>query len=132
MPIDSSDRIKIGVLKERMTGERRVALIPADIQKLISKATFAIERGAGREVGFDNNAYLDAGAQIADSREILERSDVIVKVRPPGVDEMPPMARWAAAFRGIAEFDAVTRNAQLRTRTGNTASQAFHGSNGDP
>ncbi len=49
MPIDSSDRIKVGVLLERASGERRVALIPADIKKLNSKATFIVESGAGRE-----------------------------------------------------------------------------------
>jgi alanine dehydrogenase len=36
----------IGVLAERATGELRVALIPSDIKKLNSKATFLIERGA--------------------------------------------------------------------------------------
>jgi NAD(P) transhydrogenase subunit beta len=35
MPIGSSDRINIGVLAERAAGERRVALIPSDIGKLI-------------------------------------------------------------------------------------------------
>jgi H+-translocating NAD(P) transhydrogenase subunit alpha len=100
MPIDSSDRINVGVLVERMTGERRVALIPADIKKLNSKIRFVVERGAGREAGFDDNAYLDAGAQIADSREILESSDVVIKVRPPGVDEMPLAGRTLISLGG--------------------------------
>jgi H+-translocating NAD(P) transhydrogenase subunit alpha len=53
MPIYSSDRIKVGVLLERASGERRVALIPADIEKLNSKARFLVESGAGREAGFE-------------------------------------------------------------------------------
>jgi alanine dehydrogenase len=57
MPIGSSDRINVGVLVERATGERRVALIPPDIKKLISKATFVIESGAGREAGLDDSTY---------------------------------------------------------------------------
>jgi H+-translocating NAD(P) transhydrogenase subunit alpha len=88
-PMGSSDRINIGVLLERAHGERRVALIPADIKKLITKAMFVIESGAGREAGFEDNMYADAGAQIADSREILDGCDVVVKVRPPGVDQAP-------------------------------------------
>jgi NAD(P) transhydrogenase subunit alpha len=100
MPIGSSDRMNIGVLVERATGERRVALIPADIKKLISKATFVIESGAGREAGFDDNTYLDAGARIADSRAILESSDVVIKVRPPGVDEMPLAGRTLVSLGG--------------------------------
>jgi NAD(P) transhydrogenase subunit alpha len=100
MPIASSDRINIGVLLERATGERRVALIPADIKMLISKATFVIESGAGREAGFDDNTYVEAGARIADSREILKSSDVVVKVRPPRIDEMPPAGRTLISLRG--------------------------------
>jgi H+-translocating NAD(P) transhydrogenase subunit alpha len=100
MPIGSSDRINIGVLVERASGERRVALIPADIRKLISKASFVIESGAGREAGFDDNTYVEAGARIATLREILGSSDVIVKVRPPGVDEMPPAGRTLVSLGG--------------------------------
>jgi NAD(P) transhydrogenase subunit alpha len=85
----SSDRISVGVLLERASGERRVALIPADIQKLMSKATFVIESGAGLEAGFDDKAYVDAGARIANLREVLVSSGVVIKVRPPGIDEMP-------------------------------------------
>src|SRR5260370_15701334 len=73
MPMGSSDRISVGVLLERAIGERRVALIPADIKKLMSKATFVIESGAGLEAGFDDKAYADAGARIANLREVLLR-----------------------------------------------------------
>src|SRR6266403_2451762 len=100
MPIDSSDRIKVGVLLERASGERRVALIPADIKKLNSKATFIVESGAGREAGFDDNTYIGAGARIAAQREILEISDVIVKIRPPGVNEIPPSGRTLVSLGG--------------------------------
>ena len=89
MPMSSSERISVGVLLERVSGERRVALIPADIKKLISKANFVIESGAGLEAGFDDEAYVDAGARIANLREVLVSSGMVIKVRPPGIDEMP-------------------------------------------
>jgi NAD(P) transhydrogenase subunit alpha len=100
MPIYSSDRIKAGVLLERASGERRVALIPADIKKLNSTVKFLVESGAGREAGFDDNAYIGAGARIATQREILEISDVIVKIRPPGVDEIPLSGRTLISLGG--------------------------------
>src|SRR5216683_906664 len=100
MPIDSSDRIKVGVLLERASGERRVALIPADIKKLNSKATFIVESGAGREAGFDDDTFIGAGARIAAQREILEISDVIVKIRPPGVNEIPPSGHTLLSLGG--------------------------------
>jgi NAD(P) transhydrogenase subunit alpha len=90
----------IGVLAERATGERRVALIPSDIKRLLSKAKFLVESGAGREAGFDNNAYADAGARIADSRDILEKCDVVLKVRPPAVDEVPSAGRILVSLGG--------------------------------
>src|SRR6267378_3496843 len=100
MPIDSSDRIKVGVLLERASGERRVALIPADIRKLNSKATFIVESGAGREAGFDDDTYIGAGARMAAQREILEISDVVVKIRPPGANEIPLSGRTLVSLGG--------------------------------
>jgi NAD(P) transhydrogenase subunit alpha len=95
-----TQQIVIGVLAERATGERRVALIPSDIKKLISSAKFLIESGAGGEAGFDDNAYVDAGARIADSRDILETCDVVVKVRRPGADETPRAGRTLVSLGG--------------------------------
>jgi NAD(P) transhydrogenase subunit alpha len=100
MPIGSSDRINIGVLLERAAGERRVALIPADIKKLISKAGFVIESGAGHEAGFDDDAYVEAGARIGDSWQVLEDCDVVVKVRPPGRSETPGAGRTLISLGG--------------------------------
>src|SRR5580698_2387439 len=100
MSIGSSDLINIGVLAERAAGERRVALIPADIGKLISKAGFLIESGAGREAGFDDNAYVTAGARIGDSWQVLEDCDVVVKVRPPGRGETPREGRTLISLGG--------------------------------
>jgi H+-translocating NAD(P) transhydrogenase subunit alpha len=100
MSIGSPDRITVGVLLERASGERRVALIPPDIRKLISKVTFVVESGAGREAGFEDSAYVEAGARIASSRELLDSSDVVVKVRPPRLDEMPPAGRTLISLGG--------------------------------
>jgi NAD(P) transhydrogenase subunit alpha len=100
MPIGSSDRINIGVLLERAARERRVALIPADIKKLISKAGFVIESGAGREAGFDDHAYVEAGARIGDTWQVLEDCDVVVKVRPPGRSETPGAGRTLISLGG--------------------------------
>jgi NAD(P) transhydrogenase subunit alpha len=100
MPKSRCDRINIGVLLERAAGERRVALIPSDIGKLISKAGFVIESGAGREAGFDDHAYVAAGARIGDLQEVLEDCDVVVKVRPPGRSETPGAGRKLISLGG--------------------------------
>jgi len=95
-----TQQVVIGVLAERATGERRVALIPSDIKKLFARATFLIESGAGREADFDDNMYVDAGARMADSRAILENCDVVLKVRPPAVDEVPRAGRILISLGG--------------------------------
>jgi NAD(P) transhydrogenase subunit alpha len=100
MPIDGSNRIKVGVLRERASGERRVALIPADLKRLNSNATFVVESGAGREAGFDDDAYASAGTRIAAQREILDTSDVIVKIRPPDANEFPLSGRTLVSLGG--------------------------------
>jgi NAD(P) transhydrogenase subunit alpha len=96
----SVDPILVGVLAERLPGERRVALIPADVKKLISCARFLVEGGGGREAGFEDDAYVDAGARIADSGEILEGCDVVIKVRPPSVEETPQGGRTLISLGG--------------------------------
>jgi H+-translocating NAD(P) transhydrogenase subunit beta len=68
MPIYSSDRIKVGVLLERASGERRVALIPADIEKLNSKARFLVESGVPYDKLIDmdeiNERFVEADVAI--------------------------------------------------------------------
>jgi H+-translocating NAD(P) transhydrogenase subunit alpha len=109
----SAQPIAVGVLSERAPGERRVAMIPADVKKLISSATFVVETDAGREAGFEDEAYVDAGARIAQSSDILESCDVLVKVRPPAVEETPQAGRTLISLGG---YDADLGN-RLRRRS---------------
>lgn len=75
----------IGVPKETQKDEKRVALTPetaARIQKLGYK--LKIQKGAGDDANFSDQAYEDAGVQIV-SRvgDLWKGSDIIMKVRPP-------------------------------------------------
>ena len=77
--------MKIGIPKEICAGERRVALTP-DHAVRAAKLGFEIcvEKGAGEEAGFADDAYRKAGAEIVgEPREVWARSDLILKVRPP-------------------------------------------------
>src|ERR1700722_19786755 len=100
MPKSRSDRINIGALAERAVGERRVALIPSDIGRLISKAGFVIESGAGHEAGFDDNSYVEASTRSGDSWEVLEDCEVVVKVSPPCRSETPRAGRTLISLGG--------------------------------
>jgi H+-translocating NAD(P) transhydrogenase subunit alpha len=76
-------RPSIGVLAEHFSGERRVALVPADVRRLTKRATVTVERSAGAEAGHPDGAYIDAGATIADRRAIVSSARVILGVRTP-------------------------------------------------
>jgi len=73
----------IGVLAEHFPGERRVALVPADVRRLTKLATVTIERGAGAEAGHRDDAYIEAGATIVDRLAIVSSARVILGVRAP-------------------------------------------------
>jgi NAD(P) transhydrogenase subunit alpha len=54
--------LAIGVLRETYAGEKRVALIPADVQRLSPLATIHVENGAGVAAGFSDADYISAGS----------------------------------------------------------------------
>jgi H+-translocating NAD(P) transhydrogenase subunit alpha len=75
--------ITIGLLRERVPGERRVALTPPDIRRLANRASFLVEGGAGSEAGFFDAEYATAGARVATKEEVLAQARVVVQIRPP-------------------------------------------------
>jgi NAD(P) transhydrogenase subunit alpha len=77
--------MKIGVPRENYPGERRVATTP-DVAAQLIKLGFevAVETGAGAESSFSDDAYRDAGCEVADSAAaIWSGSDIVMKVRAP-------------------------------------------------
>lgn len=79
----------IGVLREGGR-ENRVALLPEHIPFLVKKnATVLIESDAGTSSCASNVEYVDAGAAIQTREYILKNSDIVLKINPPGDDEIP-------------------------------------------
>jgi len=69
----------IGVLKETPDGEKRVALVPADLKAIKALgADVLIEAGAGTASSYPDASYVAAGARVANTREELLRSSQIV------------------------------------------------------
>ena len=82
MAIDNP-RPVIGVLAERLLGERRVAVVPNDVRRLGKLARIAVERDAGSEAGYVDQDYVAAGATVADRLEIVSTAHALVSVRAP-------------------------------------------------
>ena len=84
--------MRIAVLRERRSGERRVAISPEMVKKYRAlNVEVAVEQGAGLGASFTDAEFEAAGARIAASpAEALEGADLLLKVqRPvaPGDDE---------------------------------------------
>ena len=87
--------MKLGIPKEIIAGEARVALTPESASKLQKLGhDCAIESGAGAASGFSDTAYADAGVTIVKTAKDLYNSvDVIAKVRPTTDDEIMMMKK---------------------------------------
>lgn len=78
--------MKVGVPKETVPGEKRVALVPDTVGRLVEKGLeILVESGAGMAAGFSDGAYREAGASIVDGPAQVFDADVVMKVAPPAV-----------------------------------------------
>lgn len=78
-----------GIPKEKVSGEKRVAIIPAVIPDL-TKAGIEVwvEAGAGQAAGFLDAAYREKGARIVPQRtDLISGSDVLLQVRSFSADQ---------------------------------------------
>jgi NAD(P) transhydrogenase subunit alpha len=79
--------MQVGVLKETFPGERRVALVPADVPKLAKAGMGVIvEPGAGAAAGFADKAYEEKGAKVAFNRAGVFEADIVAQVRSLGAN----------------------------------------------
>jgi NAD(P) transhydrogenase subunit alpha len=101
--------MNLGILKETVADERRVAAVPATVPMLVKAGcVVSIERGAGVPAGFSDEAYAAAGAVIADRATLLASSDAILAVRLPSDPrardgEIAAIARPGRTLVGLAE-----------------------------
>ena len=76
----------IGIPSEIKTGEKRVAMSPANVQSLTDKSVkVLIQANAGSAAGYPDAEYTAAGATItADRAEIFASADIILQVQSFG------------------------------------------------
>jgi NAD(P) transhydrogenase subunit alpha len=77
-----------------------VALPPDSAGRLVkSGLEVAVQRGAGLNAGFRDDAYTAVGATIvSDARELFATGQVIAKVQPPTADEVGAMSEGASVI----------------------------------
>jgi len=93
----------VGVPKETVPGERRVALVP----ELIAKFTKAgldvvVQAGAGTAAGFLDASYLEKGARI--ESDVLAKADILLKVQPPTAEEIGQIKEGATLIGFLQSY----------------------------
>ncbi|MBK5285521.1 MAG: Re/Si-specific NAD(P)(+) transhydrogenase subunit alpha, partial [Bacteroidia bacterium] len=87
--------MKIGITKETKERENRVAMTPAVTEQLV-KAGFEVivEKGAGGNSYFSDEAYTKAGATVNGNRnEIFSSADALLQVNAPSNSDIALMKR---------------------------------------
>jgi H+-translocating NAD(P) transhydrogenase subunit alpha len=85
--------MQIAVLRERKTGELRVAATPDAVKKYAALgAAVTVESGAGEGASISDADYEAAGAAIAkDANNCASDADIVLKVRAPEKEELQAM-----------------------------------------
>ena len=118
--------MKIAVLKETYPGERRVALVPANVPTLAKAGGQVwVEAGAGTAAGFPDSQYIEKGARIEPDRASLFAADLLLQVRTLGANPQAgladlPQLRTGQLLIGAADPLGNPQAAQQLAATGVT------------
>ena len=108
--------MKLGVPKEKVAGEMRVATTPDVVKSLVSKGLqVVVESGAGDGSHYHDDAYVDAGATIADSAAAFA-CDLVAKVRKPTPEEVAQMTEGAVFIGQMEHCESDTVDAAMHAK----------------
>ena len=103
----------LGIPKEILINETRVAAIPATVKQYVSAGfDVKVETGAGADSQISDNDYKEAGAEILpDAASVFSSSDMILKVNSPTDEEMAMIkdgSSYISFFQTMKETSKVT------------------------
>ncbi|MCA9208402.1 MAG: Re/Si-specific NAD(P)(+) transhydrogenase subunit alpha, partial [Planctomycetales bacterium] len=79
--------MKIAIVRETFPGERRVALVPANVPALLKLgAEVLVQTGAGDAAGYLDSQYVEKGAKLVASRDEAFTADIVLQVRAAGAN----------------------------------------------
>jgi len=106
----------IGIPRESLPGETRVAATPQTVGQLIKLGyEVVVETGAGAASSFTDSAYVEAGASVGAREEALS-ADVVLKVNAPTDDEIAALRDGATLISLISPALKPELVEQLATR----------------
>jgi NAD(P) transhydrogenase subunit alpha len=93
---------RIGLVAETAPDETRVAGTPSTVRQLASLGyEIVVSSGAGVASGFLDGAYAEAGAEVVTDDKAW-RSDIVLKVTPPTLDEVAKLSDGATLISLIS------------------------------
>ncbi len=85
----SKKSLTIGIPREMYFQEKRIALVPEGVGLLIANGhNVLIETMAGKEAHFPDKEYSEVGARIVYNKEEVFKSDILLKIAPPTLEEI--------------------------------------------
>src|SRR6185503_11238987 len=99
--------MNIGILKENVSGEARVAFMPDSVQKLVAlKASVSIETDAGLGAARTDDDYAAAGATVSNDRNaILAAADILVVVNRLAAEDFGRLKQGAVVLGFLRPLD---------------------------
>ncbi|PWE18647.1 Re/Si-specific NAD(P)(+) transhydrogenase subunit alpha [Marinicauda salina] len=86
--------MRIAVLRERQSGESRVAATPDSVKSLIKLgAELRVEKGAGAGADLPDDLYKDAGAKLVTRAQALKDAEAVFAVRRPDEETIGKMPK---------------------------------------
>ena len=109
--------MQIFVPKEIDGKERRVAVVPATVAKLIKLgATVQIEKDLGQSIFFSDADYQAAGATVATDRSSgLSRADMVLRLNKPSESDITPLKQGCIHVSYLDPFNHPALTAKLAT-----------------
>ena len=93
--------VNVAVLKETQPHERRVALVPSVVPKLIKLgAKLHMQEGAGNAIKLTDDAFKDV-VFMEDRTELVSDADIVLAVQPPALDVINQMKKGAVLISFI-------------------------------
>ena len=106
-----TDSIKLAVLKEAVVGERRVAASLETVKKFVALgAQVVVESGAGAGAALTDQAFIEAGASIADRAGVVRDADILLGVRGPEPSSLAGVKKGAWL---VASLDPSGQSARI-------------------
>lgn len=122
----------VGILKEIKAEENRVSMTPSGVEVMKANGhTVLVEKSAGVGSGFDDAAYIQAGAEIVDTpEEVFKRSDMVMHVKEPQPSEYKLVKKDQIVFTYMhfAADESLTREF-LKTNSVAIAYETIEGPN---